>query len=164
MKNFNIVPHELIKGGFFRYEILVHQKLVMFDGRIDVKKFFFSKSFPFNGRQEVDLELLKSKIYQVGTEIEFANLRGKVIEIKHNIARCEVLLSEADVAAAGEAQFSLAGEYVELMSLDATGAVHAPVIGTQKFRLMLSPVMGVMAKKDVVWPIEEPEKGSDGKV
>lgn len=160
MKKFNVVPQDLIKGGYFEYELVPKSQMIRYKGEITARKFLFSKTIPVEGSQLIDFKHLRSTQYKVGSEVKFANLRGKVLSVEKGIAKAYVDLREAAVSAKGYAHFSLAGEFVELLGLDTSGTVVAPVVGEIPFRLVLAPasVHAQAAKKDTVWPIE----GEDG--
>lgn len=157
MKQFKVVPHDIIKGGFFEYELDPEKSTVRYQGEISARKFLFSKTIPIAGSQVVDFKHLRSDQYKVGSEVRFANLRGKILSLEKGVAKALVDLREAAVSAKGYAHFSLAGEYVELLALDAAGTVIAPVVGEIPFRLVLvaDQRFAASAKKDTIWPVEE---------
>lgn len=159
MKQFNILAHDIIKGGSFAYRFYPEKNMLEYVGVIHAKKFLFSKSIPFEGKQEIDAKQLRSSQYQVGSEVKFANLHGKVVSLERGVAKAFVQLRDPVAAAQGYAHFDLSGPYVELLGLDAAGYVDAPVVGRLPFRLVLQPFAGIsaMAKKDTIWPVEDPD-------
>ncbi len=157
MKQFDIVPIDIIKGGSFAYSFDPKQGLLEYVGVIHARKFLFSKSIPFEGKQKVDGHVMLSSRYEVGSEVKFANLKGKVVSIEDGVAKAYVVLRDPQATAQGYAHFDVSGEYLELMALDAAGYVNAPVIGQLPYRLVLTAYAGFapMAKKDTVWPTDE---------
>lgn len=133
MKKFEILPIGPVKGGTFEYDYdQVKQKLTYsLSGKVSA--FLISKTIEDSGVQSVPRETLKSQAYaKVGAAVRFANLIGSVTSIKGTLATVHLGLTGTN--AEGTALFSLGGEYVELLSLDASGS-YGPV----SYRIVLKP-------------------------
>lgn len=159
MRKFQILPSGIIKGGNFEYSYDPEYGFLSYKTNIEVRKWGITRKFEADGSQKIAKEEIESAKYNhVGAEIKFANLSGKVTKIEGSLATAAVTTS--DIEAAGTAVFDLSGTYAELDHLEALGKVKVPVIGDVDFRLVLqkAPAFGVMAKKDVIVPVEPETK------
>lgn len=155
MRKFNIMPKGIIHGGKFQYSYDPQNEAVSYRVLVEVKKLLFKKTIEIDGQKTIEAAKLESDHYRrPGSKIEIANLTGTIVKVDGHMATARVHVT--DIAAAGTAVLDLSGKYVDLESLYASGQIKFLVIGKIDFQLVVKRVVtaGMMAKKDITWPIE----------
>lgn len=120
-KKLNIQPDgSLVSGGYASYTLDPAQGHISFQGTFIAHYFFSDHTFPFSGVYAVDPELLKSKNVKVGERIAFGNVTIEVTGVWEKTATAHVVV-EGKVKAEGTVELSLAGDTIEVVSIEATG-------------------------------------------
>jgi hypothetical protein len=130
IKKFRILPVDTIKGGSFQYELNVAGQYVAYSLQALYQGWLIRKTIDKSGYYPLNLNKLKSERYKVeGTPIKLAGLSGVITDVADGMATASLSLDGYN--AHGVGQFSLKGEYVELVRLDVSGTY-----GPARFRIV----------------------------
>jgi hypothetical protein len=122
-KRLQLAPNGPLKYGYASYSVDPETGTVVYEAMIHVQEFIFSKDFATKGPYKIDPALLKSANLQVGQSMTFGALTLTVSKIENGVAQCDLMISQP-LQMTGKAFFSVAGENLELIEVQAAGTAY----------------------------------------
>lgn len=121
-QKFLIQPVGIIQSGYLNYTLDPSTGLFKYQGEIVAGRYFFTKTIPLVGEEEIDTELLKSADRKVGQVIDLPPFMMIITAIRGKKAHCALKLT-GEYEIEGKAIVDLSEEFIQLERIEATGNV-----------------------------------------